>query len=180
MWAWCWVCRISWSWSYRQLWVIVWVLGIEPGKSSLTTEPSLQPLSSLFLCWGMDLLSLDIEASGILLYSWTHRSSWGSQAWFPQNCVPGPGAPAYTEPVMAVVTFQNKWSNSIISFFSISFHLPPFFPPLPLFLSLWWGCLTVLLRMVSSFLGSSNYSVPVFWMLELQCVLACPDLAWFF
>lgn len=73
-----------------------------------------------------------------------------------------------------MIQFYNKFF-----FYFISFHLPPSLP-FPLFLSLWWGCLTVLLRMVSNFLGSSNYSVPVFWMLKLQCVLACPDMAWFF
>ena len=44
------------SWSYRQGWAVVWVLGIEPGSSRratfvLTTEPSLQPQFLLRKCW---------------------------------------------------------------------------------------------------------------------------------
>lgn len=63
LWHFAWACQIPWNWRYRQLWVTVWVLGIEPGPLEkqwvlLMAEPPLQAnlttggIVSLHLEWG--------------------------------------------------------------------------------------------------------------------------------
>lgn len=66
---------IPWSWSYRCLWGITWVLGSEPRSSAratspLITGPSLQPPNKVF-CWTWSSpLWLDLIGHLLTQHAW--------------------------------------------------------------------------------------------------------------
>jgi hypothetical protein len=67
-----WGCQVTWSWSYRQLWAVMWVLGFEPKSSGKA--------ASVLRCWAISPISVlsyrtqDLQLRGVAqndLSSWS-------------------------------------------------------------------------------------------------------------